>query len=274
MSFLISKIFWTFMQPSNLLLLTLVVAALVAGIRPTLARRLLRVSAISLLLVTFLPIGQWLILPVERRFPELIDPPGRIDGIVVLGGGLDVGPSLGRRHLELNEGAERLTASAALARRHPEAKVIYSGIKGRLVETADQAPDIAGFYADYGIDRARVLIEDASRNTLENALFSKDMAKPEPDEVWVLVTSAWHMPRSIGVFRQLDWPVVAMPVDFRRPRQIELNDYLSLIAQPHVSDRLGELDEAVKAWVGLAAYWLMGRTSALFPGPSTGPGKA
>lgn len=267
MSFIISKIFWVLAQPSNALLLVLILAALIWRIRPILARRLLWTVVLFLVLVTLLPVGQWLLLPVERRFPELSDLPSRVDGIVVLGGGVDVGPSLERVYLELNGAAERLTVSAEVARRRPEARLIYSGLRGRLVDVSIETPDVAGFYARQGVDGSRIVIEEASRNTIENAVFSKELAKPSPDDVWLLITSAAHMPRAVGIFRKLGWPVIAMPVDFRRPRHMDLRHYLSLMAQPKVSDRLGELDHAVKAWVGLGAYWMMGRTDTLFPGP-------
>lgn len=267
MSFVLSKVFWALTQPSNVLLLALLIAATLVGKKPVLARRLLRITVLVLLLVTLLPIGQWLILPMERRFPELAELPAKVDGIVVLGGGVDVEPSIGRDHLELNDAAERVTVSAEIARQRPDAKLIYSGFKGRLVDVSDEMPDIARFYARNGVEPTRVLIEDQSRNTYENALLSKGLADPAPGDVWLLVTSASHMPRALGVFRKIGWPVVAMPVDFRRPVRLEPRSYLSIIAQPHVSDRLGELDHAVKTWVGLVAYWLMGRTSALFPKP-------
>ncbi len=267
MSFVISKIFWTLAQPSNLLLLALLVSAVTARIWPAPARRLLLTSAIALFLVTFLPIGQWLLLPMERRFSELRDMPDHVDGIVVLGGGVDVGPTMGRGYVELNEGAERLTVSADLARLHPEARLIYSGYKGRLVGAKGEAPDIAAFYVRAGVERDRITVEGDSRNTYENAIFSKRLAEPGADEVWLLVTSAYHMPRAVGVFRKLGWSVVPAPVDFRRPRDLDLRYYLSMIAQPHVSNRLSELDLAAKAWAGMFAYRLMGRTSALFPKP-------
>jgi uncharacterized SAM-binding protein YcdF (DUF218 family) len=106
-----------------------------------------------------------------------------------------------------------------------------------------------------------VIFEDRSRNTYENAVLSKALAGPAEGERWLLVTSAAHMPRSVGVFRQAGWPVIAYPVDFRT------SDEIGFLQMPDAAQRWAELDQAIKSWVGLVAYWLTGRTSALFPAP-------
>lgn len=267
MSFIGSKIFWTLVQPGNLLLILLVIAALFARLWPNLARRLLRITVILLLIVTFVPIGQWLRLPIEQRFPELTVLPEKVDGIVVLGGAVDVSSTIGRTYLELNGSAERLIVSADVARRYPEARLVYSGFKGRLIDVTEETPAIVDFYVRQGVDRKRIILEDSSRNTYENAVLSKDLADPVPNETWILITSAYHMPRAFGVFHELGWPVVAMPVDFRQPLKPEFRSYLSEIVQPSMSDRLKEVNLAVKSWIGLAAYWLIGRTPTLLPSP-------
>ncbi|MGI9509403.1 MAG: YdcF family protein [Geminicoccaceae bacterium] len=267
MSFVVSKVLWALIQPSNFVLLALILAAALAGSRPILARRMLWMTVISLLIVTFFPVGQWLRLPIERRFPELVDLPAKVDGIIVLGGAVVVSSTIGRTYLDLNAAAERMTVSADVARRRPEAKLVYSGFKGRLVEVADKAPDIVDFYVRHGVERFRIVLEGDSRNTYENAVLSKELIDPAPGETWILITSASHMPRAFGVFQKLGWPVVPMPVDFRHPRNPKPRDYLARIAQPSTSLAWRELDQAVKAWVGLIAYRLMGRTTTLLPGP-------
>lgn len=267
MSFVASKVLWALVQPSNLAMLMLVLTAALAGSRPALARRLLSTTIIPLLFVALLPVGQWLILPIEQRFPELVDLPAKVDGIVVLGGAVDISSTIGRAYLELNGSAERMTVSADVARRRPEAKLVYSGFKGRLVDVSEETPDIIGFYVRRGVERSRIVLEGNSRNTYENAVLSKELANPAPSETWLLITSASHMPRAVGVFQKLGWPVVPMPVDFRQPLNLETRGYLSDMAQPSASKRLEEVDHAVKAWVGLIAYWLMGRTATLLPGP-------
>jgi uncharacterized SAM-binding protein YcdF (DUF218 family) len=106
------------------------------------------------------------------------------------------------------------------------------------------------------------VIESRSRTTRENALFSRRLVEPHEGERWLLVTSAWHMPRSVGCFRQAGFPVVPYPVDYRtRGPQDRWRTFSSL------SEGLRRLDLATKEWIGLLGYRLAGYTDALFPGP-------
>ncbi|MBV8839099.1 MAG: YdcF family protein, partial [Alphaproteobacteria bacterium] len=93
-------------------------------------------------------------------------------------------------------------------------------------------------------------------------LFTRDILKPKPTERWLLVTSAHHMPRAMGVFRAVGFPVEAFPVDYRTRGAID-------IARPFstLGDGLRRTDTAAREWVGLLAYRLSGRTTELFPGP-------
>lgn len=105
---------------------------------------------------------------------------------------------------------------AALARRYPQARLVFTGGSGNLGGGSPSESEIVGRYADpMGLPRTRLILEDRSRNTRENAAFTADMVKPKPGERWLLVTSAWHMPRAIGCFRQAGFAVIAYPVDYR-----------------------------------------------------------
>jgi uncharacterized SAM-binding protein YcdF (DUF218 family) len=163
----------------------------------------------------------------------------------------------------LNEAAERLTAVADLARRYPQARIIFSG--GSAAVIFDEPPEAQfalRLFESFGIAPGRVVAEEKSRNTVENALFSKAIAQPKPGERWLLVTSAYHMPRSIGVFRKAGFPVEAYPVDWRtRGARDALRPFAT------VGDGLRRTDTAIREWVGLVIYWLSGRSSELFPGP-------
>ena len=118
-----------------------------------------------------------------------------------------------------------------------------------------------GFLRSHGLDEARVIFEDRARDTHENALLSKPLAAPEPGERWLLVTSASHMPRAVGAFRQVGWPVIPYPVDFRTGGE------LRLVAAPDAGQRWRELDHAARSWIGLIAYRLTGRIPSLLPAP-------
>ena len=118
------------------------------------------------------------------------------------------------------------------------------------------------FFGQQGLDLRRITFEDRSRNTVENALFSKALVQPKPGERWLLVTSAHHMPRSVGVFRAAGFPVEAFPVDYRTRGAIDLLRPFSTLG-----DGLRRTDTAMREWVGLLVYRLSGRTEALFPAP-------
>ena len=73
-----------------------------------------------------------------------------------------------------------------------------------------------------GIPAERIELEDRSRNTVENAVFTRALVNPKPNERWLLVTSAAHMPRAIGTFRQAGFPIEAYPVDWRTSGMVDL----------------------------------------------------
>jgi uncharacterized SAM-binding protein YcdF (DUF218 family) len=266
--FVFSKLAWVLVQPSNLLLLLLILAAagLLLGYR-RFGTWLLCGVTLALVVVTLLPIGTWLVIPIENRFPPPVLPE-RVDGIIMLGGAVEQDTSAIRQQIALNEAAERVTALVELARRYPDARLVVSGGIGTLVGgPGHPARALEAFYRQQGLDGARIVFEEHSRNTLENAALTKGLARPGPGERWLLVTSAYHMPRSIGVFRQAGWPVIAYPVDYRSSGRVDFWQALGRLAEPDVAQRLIELDLAVKSWAGLLAYWLIGRTGALFPAP-------
>src|ERR1700704_5776363 len=180
-----------------------------------------------------------------------------------LGGAIGPDISAARHTPDLNESAERLTAVADLARRYPAARIIYSGGDARLVFHGGIEADFAvTLFESFGIARSRVIVERKARNTIENAAFSKELVDPKPGERWLLVTSGYHMPRSIGVFRRAGFAVEAFPVDWRTRGPIDL-------AMPFESLAAGlrRTDTAMREWVGLLMYWAAGESSALFPGP-------
>ena len=94
-------------------------------------------------------------------------------------------------------------------------RVFSGGSPALFVSEAPEAEFAARLLRDFGIDPERIQIEEQSRNTVENAVFSRLIAQPKPGERWLLVTSAYHMPRSIGAFRKAGFAVEPYPVDWR-----------------------------------------------------------
>ena len=264
MFFLLSKILGFFALPSNIVatLATVGVALLFTRFQRA-GRRFATASVVLLLLAGLSPLGNALIYPLEERFPPWDAARGAPTGVVVLGGAIGPDISAARGTPDLNESAERLTAAAALARKYPDAKIIYSGGDARLViHGGIEAEFAATLLESLGIPRSRVIMEGKSRNTVENALFSKALADPKPGERWLLVTSAYHMPRSIGVFRRAGFAVEAYPVDWRTRGAIDL-----VLPFESVTAGLRRTDTAAREWTGLLVYWLTGKSDAVFPAP-------
>lgn len=261
MSFVLSKIFWAIVAPGNLLVLMLVVGTLRLGRR----RRgrgspLLTTATIGLLAIAVLPIGQWLAMPLESRFP-VPALPEHVDGIVVLGGAVEPGITQAHGQVALNDAAERMLEALTLARRYPDAPIVVTGGNATLLprERPSEAAVMRDLLVGQGIDAARIRLEERARNTYENAVFSRELVEPRVGQVWLLVTSASHMARAVGCFRHLDWPVVAYPVDYRTDSSPRAGFLLA--------EHLALLDLIVKEWVGLVAYRILGHTDELLPGP-------
>jgi uncharacterized SAM-binding protein YcdF (DUF218 family) len=264
MFFVLSKVLGFFALPSNLVVLIGLVGALLVPTRfARVGRRLMVASLLGLALLGLSPLGNALIIPLEDRFPPWDDSRGVPDGIVVLGGAITPDVSAARPQVALNEAAERVTEAVALARRYPQARIIYSGGTGALIyRGGSEAESAVKIMAGLGLPPERVLAEEQSRNTVENAVFSLLLAMPKPGERWLLVTSGYHMPRAIGVFRAAGFPVEAYPVDWRtRGPQDAVRPFTSL------GSGLERADTAVREWVGLLVYWLTGRSAELFPAP-------
>jgi uncharacterized SAM-binding protein YcdF (DUF218 family) len=264
MFFTLSKVLGFFASPSNLVIaLGLLGILLMATHRARVGRLLTAASLMALAVLGLSPLGNALIIPLEQRFPPWDDSRGPPDGIVVLGGGITPDVSAARNEVALNEAAERVTATVALARRYPDARIVYSGGSGALIfREGSEAAFAVRLFESLGIPPARIIAEEQSRDTVENAVFSLLLAMPKPGERWLLVTSAYHMPRAMGVFRRAGFLVEAYPVDWRtRGPQDALRPFRTL------SGGLERADTAVREWVGLLVYWLTGRSSALFPGP-------
>ena len=264
MFFFLSKLLGFFANPSNLIIGVGLGGALLLRTRyARLGRRLAIASLLLLAIAGLLPVGNALIIPLEERFPPWDATRGAPDGIVALGGAISPDVAIARNEPALNEAAERITAVVELARRYPAARIIFSGGDASFAYEAGNESEVAiRLFERLGLAPGRILTEDKSRNTVENALFSKQLAMPKAGERWLLVTSAYHMPRSVGVFRRAGFAVEAYPVDWRTRG---VRDAVRMF--PTVGDGLRRTDTAVREWVGLAVYWPAGKSSALFPWP-------
>lgn len=264
MFFIASKVFWLVANPLSLAAILALAAFLLVLVR---WRRTGAAAAGFCFLI--LGISGWtttgalMLHPLEDRFSRPAALPERIDGIVVLGGGFEGAINLARGGYELNASGDRFVEAAVLARRFPEARVLVTGGTGSLMlEGEGDAATAPRLLEALGVDRARLLLDNESRNTHENAVFSKRLADPKPGETWILVTSAFHMPRSVGLFRKAGFPVVPWPADYKTAGTERFG-----FAEDNVFDSTQNTAVAIREWIGLLAYRLTGRTDTLLPGP-------
>lgn len=266
MDFAFSKIGWFLIDPAHLAVIALAAAVWLGGRRSDQSRRWARgltaTAALFFAATALTPLSDAVTTPLENRFPFPANLPDDLAGVVVLGGAVSPPLTRARGQPALNAAAERLVALADLSRRLPHARLIASGGSGLLFNQAEREdlPTMAAL-AQMGVAPARVEYENRSRNTWENALFSRDVMGADAVRPWVLVTSAMHMPRAVGVFRVLGIPVVPYPVDYRTRGGGE--PWL----RADLADNLTVLSYGVREWIGLLAYRLAGRADALFPGP-------
>lgn len=264
MFFTLSKVIYFLITPSNLFLFAAVIGVglLLATQRRRLGGTLAALGLLGLLAGGLSPLSQIVLLPLEQRFPPFPEDGPAPAGVIVLGGGIESGLSEARDQVVVNDAGERPIYFADLARRYPGARLVFSGGSGSINGGVSEA-DIVSRQADaIGVPRTRMILENRSRNTRENAVFSANLVQPRPGERWLLVTSAWHMPRAIGCFRQAGFTVDAFPVDYRTRGRGDLVPF-----EGFASEGLLKLDLAVKEWIGLAVYRLAAYTPDWLPGP-------
>jgi len=257
MFFIASKLFWLVVRPENwiVLLLALGLWALRRH-RAAAASRVFASALFLVLLIGLVPVGQLLMRPLEIRFPAAPDISAPV-GIIILGGGEDARMSAASGLPELNAAAERLILG--LAQSFPEAQLIFTGGSAALVDRRISGADGAQtLFARFKIADSRIMLEPDARNTAENATRTYELVEDATRGPWVLVTSAFHMPRSVGSFCAAGWrDVIPYPVDYRAADIGGLSWSFA--------GNLDLLNVAIKEWIGLVAYFLTGRTPALLP---------
>jgi uncharacterized SAM-binding protein YcdF (DUF218 family) len=261
MFFALSKIFWIVAQPLTLSCLLILAGTVLAYRRHP--RSGLIASGLGILLISvasFTTLGQVAIAPLEERFARPSVMPAEVDYIILLGGGTISDISTSRQVPELNAAGDRLTETLRLAQLYPQARIVVSGGTGFLASGVETEAMTAGrFFGQYEIDPERLLLEDAARNTDENATETRALLSDDPGTL-VLVTSAFHMPRSVGLFRKVGLEVVAWPSDYRSPATVGL----TLDVDSPVTN-LDTATTALREWIGLAVYRMTGRIDAWFP---------
>jgi len=220
-------------------------------------------SVVLLCFVAFgmFPTGTWALNVLEERFPTRTHINGPIEGILVLGGSVNTVITRERDQVSVGSNVTRLTSFLRLARENPDAKRLYVGGQGRVFDRKPTEAEVAKRFLDeLGMDTSQVMFEDNSRNTEEGAKQAYELVQPG-DRPWVLITSASHMPRAVGLYRQAGWNVIAYPVAYRTLPTKTLN------WSPRWPGSLGASSAALYEWAALTMAWMRGKIAEPFPGP-------
>ena len=256
---ILSKLFWFLAAPSSLLVL--LAATGVTAMALTHRRRgfsLVATSAVALGLLWLFPVGELAIIPLENRFPQP-KLPEVVDGIVLVGD-VAIRQTVAWKQVQLAPGGQ-LAAAAALARRYPAARIVLTGGEPGIIQTGhSQAEFGRQVLESLGVSADRIAIETNARNKYENAHAAYAVARPEPGQAWVVIASAYQMPRVVGAYRRAGWTnLLVYPVNYQSAD-------LGLRPEFNLPIQLLRLDLAVREWLGLFVYWTLDRSSALFPG--------
>ncbi len=252
--FLLSKLVGLATDPMFWVVLVLLIAVVLLPRRPQAARRWVLTALTILLLGGWAPLPDALLRHLERQYPDPPPLPAQsYVGVIVLGGALESGyAGEGTEEPQVNGGAERMTTVLPLLRQAPDLEVVFTGGQGEYFGTGpSEAERARRFFVQLGLDPKRVRLEDKSRNTYENAVFTARLGGIDPSQPWILITSASHMPRALAVFRKQGWNVTPYSVDFRAG-----------LATPWTTYSLGDFEKwrvALHEYLGILAYRLTGR---------------
>ncbi len=261
--FHLSKFAWLVLQPLSLAFLLALCGLLAGLLRRNRLRIILSTAGIVVLFVTlFTTAGTMALQALEARFPQP-ETEGSPGCILVLGGGFDGDVTRLRGGVALNQGAERYVEALRLALLHPQAKILISGGDGSLTGGYEDDGTIARrMFDSFGIAADRLLLDPQSRNTFENAKNSALLIRQNGLGTCLMITSAFHMPRAVGMMRKAGVSITPWPVDYRTDGNTGF--HLDFTEPMRLAERTST---ALREWLGLAGNYLAGRTDSLFPAP-------
>lgn len=259
--FSLSKLFWFFASPDHLLvwLLVLGLFLILIGWR-VLGNILVCIDLVLWLALLFLPLGDIALRPLETRFVQPNLNELQPAGIIILGGAELAEESAVWGQPQFNSAAERVMALPVLAHAYPELPIVFTGGSGSVLRPEFKGADAVKAYIDALGLTDRVLLENQSRNTFENATFTRQLLGGVPEGRWLLVTSAFHMPRSVGIFTKQGWEIIPYPVDYYSMTGTGMR------VDPKLWQNLRDLQTGLREWIGLAVYYYTGKTDQFFPG--------
>ena len=260
MSFYLSKIIWLLLNPFNIFIFFTVFTILLYLFSYKKTGILIFITnSFFLFLISFLPIGNYLIHQIEKEYHLNTVIPENLDGILILGGATNPIMFKEFKQISVNGSAERLIESIELIKKFKNAKIIFIGGSG-VINRPDlgHAQVAKSFYKKMGLLENKIIYENNSRNTYENILFSKKIAKPQKDQKWLLITSASHMKRALLIGSKHNWHLIPYAVDFQTMKKLKFIPNLNFLSN------LNAFQKGSHEWLGLITYYLMDRTNKIF----------
>lgn len=259
--FILSKFLWFIIRPENILILLLALTAFLFVINKNrLAKKLFVFNSSIIFLFAFFPVGSWLMYPLETHFSVNPKLPNKVDGIILLGGSFVTSNSQAWGKVQTNQFADRIHVFLKLLNQYPNAKAVFTGGNASVTnKNPGEAFYAKKLFDDIGIKEGKILFENKARNTYENAFLTKQLIQPQKDENWIVVSSAFHLPRSVGVFCKQNWSIIPYPADFHSNPDELLTPSLNF------SGNLNSLNDAIHEWLGLIAYHWTGKSTAILP---------
>ncbi len=260
MSFYLSKIIWLLLNPFNIFILfTLLTIILYLVSLKKISIVIFFTNSLYLIIISCLPIGNYLIYKIEKEYHVNPSIPDKLDGILILGGSTNPLMYKEFNQISVNDSAERLIESVSIIKKFKNSKVIFSGGSGVINRSDLGHSQVAKlFYKKIGLEETRIIFENDSRNTYENIIFSKKLANPKKNENWLLITSASHMKRAMLIGSKNNWQFIPYAVDFRTMKKFSFVPSLNLLSN------INSLQYGSHEWLGLISYYLMNRTNKIF----------
>jgi uncharacterized SAM-binding protein YcdF (DUF218 family) len=259
-SFYLSKILWAFFSPAHFVVILFLLSFFV--IKSPFFKTFVRgFAGLFLCLALLFPIGDWALVPLETCTAEH-GMPMRVDGVIVLGGGVNIRVSDSRNAIAFNDSSERIIAMLKLIKQYPNAQIVYTGGSSSLKHTEKGEADyVKQFLEDYGLNTANMAFQNKSRNTFEDAMLTQNMYGVLPKQNWLLVTSAYHMPRTLGLFMKAgeksETHFYPYAVDFKTPEKIKFELRVDML------QTLLKLDTAAHEYVGLIVNKILSRSDSI-----------
>ena len=232
LSFMLKKMLAVAVMPLSLGVIAIVIALLLIKFnRINGGKKLLKLSIFWLVLISWAPFSNLMLKPLESAYPKLEKIPNNIEYILLLGGDRD----------------KRAWEALRLYYKIPNVKIITSGYS--LHDKISDANKTAQLLIDSGIPKKDILMQEKAKTTFEEALWMKKRVGEKP---FILITSAYHMPRAYRLFKKAGLNPIPAPADFNHPEEYGV---LSMLQSVHLKNT----EHAWHEYIGLLVYKIQGK---------------